>query len=135
VAGNSIPCGRSGAGRPRSRKHQACTQAAGSTVFPDQLAALPSRCVAHDRQNQDYPNNHVNTPASTLAGAAFGLRQSEDSLLRSLDSSNVLMQGMLSLLLFAGALHVDLSELKDCKRQVGTRQVSGGLPDLMRGAQ
>ena len=43
----------------------------------------------------------------------FGmLRQMEQPLLQSIDFSDVLMQGMLSLLLFAGALHVDLSELK-----------------------
>ena len=45
-------------------------------------------------------------------GIAHGVRQYEESLLRSIDFSDVLMQGMLSLLLFAGALHVDLSELK-----------------------
>jgi monovalent cation:H+ antiporter, CPA1 family len=42
----------------------------------------------------------------------FGaLRDYEEPWLRSIDFSDVLMQGMLSLLLFAGALHVDLSEL------------------------
>ena len=46
-----------------------------------------------------------------MPGVAHALRQYEDSLLRSIDFSSVLMQGMLSLLLFAGALHVDLSEL------------------------
>ncbi|MFY9328614.1 MAG: sodium:proton antiporter, partial [Georgfuchsia sp.] len=38
-----------------------------------------------------------------------------------------LMQGMLSLLLFAGALHVDLSELKAYKWQVGILAVFGTL--------
>ena len=38
------------------------------------------------------------------------------------------MQGMLSLLLFAGALHVDLSELKAYRWQVGTLAVLGTLP-------
>ena len=52
------------------------------------------------------------------AGIDFGLRQYEESLLRSIDFSNVLMQGMLSLLLFAGALHVDLSELRAYRWQV-----------------
>lgn len=37
-------------------------------------------------------------------GLAQGLRQYEETLLRSFDFSDVLMQGMLSLLLFAGAL-------------------------------
>ena len=45
-------------------------------------------------------------------GLAHGLREYEESLLRSIDFSDVLMQGMLSMLLFAGALHVDLSELQ-----------------------
>ena len=45
-------------------------------------------------------------------GIATGLRQYEETLLRSIDFSNVLMQGMLSMLLFAGALHVDLQQLK-----------------------
>ena len=45
-------------------------------------------------------------------GVAEGLLRYEQSLLRSVDFYEVLMQGMLSLLLFAGALHVDLSELR-----------------------
>jgi CPA1 family monovalent cation:H+ antiporter len=47
-----------------------------------------------------------------IIGVSHALRTYEESLLRSIDFSDVLMQGMLSLLLFAGALHVDLSELK-----------------------
>jgi CPA1 family monovalent cation:H+ antiporter len=47
------------------------------------------------------------------------------SLLSSIDFSELLMQGMLSLLLFAGALHVDLSELKAYKWQVGILAVFG----------
>ncbi len=43
-------------------------------------------------------------------GISF-LRDYEVSLLSSIDFSNLLMQGMLSILLFAGALHIDLSEL------------------------
>ncbi len=46
------------------------------------------------------------------AGWIHALRRQEESLLRSIHFSDVLMQGMLSLLLFAGALHVDLSELR-----------------------
>lgn len=60
-------------------------------------------------------------------GLAHGLRQYEESLLRSIDFSNVLMQGMLSLLLFAGALHVDLSELKAYRWPVGALAVLGTL--------
>src|SRR3569833_1537907 len=60
-------------------------------------------------------------------GVAHGLRAYEESLLRSIDFSDVLMQGMLSLLLFAGALHVDLSELKAYRWQVGALAVLGTL--------
>jgi len=56
----------------------------------------------------------------------FGLfREYEQTLLASIDFSDVLMQGMLSLLLFAGALHVDLSELRSVRWQVGTLAVVG----------
>ena len=47
-----------------------------------------------------------------LAGADFGLHRKMEAMLRAIDFSNVLMQGMLSFLLFAGALHIDLSELR-----------------------
>lgn len=58
----------------------------------------------------------------------FGaLHDYEVSLLSSIDFSELLMQGMLSILLFAGALHVDLSELKSCKWQVGILAVFGTL--------
>ncbi|WP_295389708.1 sodium:proton antiporter [uncultured Thiodictyon sp.] len=62
------------------------------------------------------------------AGVAFGLRQYEESLLRSIDFSNTLMQGMLSLLLFAGALHVDLTELRAYRWQVA---LLAGLSTLL----
>ncbi len=58
-------------------------------------------------------------------GIAYGLREYEESLLRSIDFSDVLMQGMLSLLLFAGALHVDMSELKTYRWSVGALAVVG----------
>jgi monovalent cation:H+ antiporter, CPA1 family len=61
------------------------------------------------------------------AGIGFGMRQYEESLLRSIDFSSVLMQGMLSLLLFAGALHVDLSELKAYRWQVGVLAIVSTL--------
>ncbi|MBT0959769.1 cation:proton antiporter [Denitromonas iodatirespirans] len=55
------------------------------------------------------------------------LKDYEVSLLSSIDFSDVLMQGMLSLLLFAGALHVDLSELKAYRWQIGALAVLGTL--------
>jgi CPA1 family monovalent cation:H+ antiporter len=60
-------------------------------------------------------------------GVGHALRQYEESLLHAIDFSNVLMQGMLSLLLFAGALHVDLSELKAYRWQVGVLAVVSTL--------
>ena len=61
------------------------------------------------------------------AGIDFGLRRREESLLRSIDFSTVLMQGMLSMLLFAGALHVDLSRLKAYRWQVGALAVGSTI--------
>jgi CPA1 family monovalent cation:H+ antiporter len=64
-------------------------------------------------------------------GLDFGLREHEESFLRSIDFSAVLMQGMLSLLLFAGALHVDLSELKAYRWQVGALALIGTLASTL----
>ncbi len=60
-------------------------------------------------------------------GLAGGVLRYEQSLLRSIDFSELLMQGMLSLLLFAGALHVDLSELKQYRWPVISLAVLGTL--------
>ena len=60
-------------------------------------------------------------------GVAHGVREYEESLLRSIDFSDVLMQGMLSLLLFAGALHVYLSELHAYRWPVAALAVLGTL--------
>ncbi len=65
--------------------------------------------------------------ALDAVGFGYGMRQYEESLLRSIDFSDVLMQGMLSLLLFAGALHVDLSELRAYRWQVGVLAVLATL--------
>lgn len=60
-------------------------------------------------------------------GIDHGVREYEESLLIRLDFSDVLMQGMLSLLLFAGALHVDLAALKRVRWQVASLAVLGTL--------
>jgi CPA1 family monovalent cation:H+ antiporter len=60
-------------------------------------------------------------------GVAHGLLLYGQSLLRSLDFSAVLMQGMLSLLLFAGALHIDLGALRRYRLQVAALAVTGTL--------
>ena len=49
----------------------------------------------------------------------------ERRLMESVDFSNVLMNGMLSILLFAGALHVDVSLLGKYRIQVATLALLG----------
>ncbi len=69
--------------------------------------------------------------ALSAMGLDAGVRNYEESLLKSVDFSTVLMQGMLSFLLFAGALHVDLSELKAYRWQVGALAVVGTLASTL----
>ena len=52
-------------------------------------------------------------------GLAGSLHAREQGLIRAIDFSELLMQGMLSVLLFAGALHVDAKALRDYRWQVG----------------
>lgn len=64
----------------------------------------------------------------SLDRIGFGfLHNNEAALVASIDFSQLLMQGMLSILLFAGALHVDLSELKAYRWQVGTLAAAGTM--------
>ena len=58
-------------------------------------------------------------------GLDHGLNAYEKSLLRFVDFSDVLMQGMLSFLLFAGALHVDLVTLKQYRWQIAALAIVG----------
>lgn len=51
--------------------------------------------------------------------------QHERSLMESVDFTAVLMNGMLSILLFAGAMHVDVSLLKKYRRQVASLAILG----------
>jgi monovalent cation:H+ antiporter, CPA1 family len=51
-------------------------------------------------------------------GVAHGLRVAEEHLVNSINFREVLLQGMLSLLLFAGAMHVDLRKLKALRVQI-----------------
>lgn len=55
------------------------------------------------------------------------LHQYEVDLISSVDFSEVLMQGMLSILLFAGALHFDLNALRSYKWPVGILALIGTL--------
>ncbi|MEO8345798.1 MAG: cation:proton antiporter, partial [Betaproteobacteria bacterium] len=65
--------------------------------------------------------------AIDTVGWSHALRDYEESLLRSIQFTDVLMQGMLSLLLFAGALHVDLRELKAQRWTVGALAFVGTI--------
>lgn len=58
-------------------------------------------------------------------GIAPGLHAREEALVRSIDFSVVLMQGMLSLLLFAGALQVNVKALRAYRWQVGVLATAG----------
>ncbi len=69
--------------------------------------------------------------ALDATGLAPALRRYEESFLRSIDFSDVLMQGMLSLLLFATALHVDLSELKALRWPVAALALLGTLASTL----
>lgn len=60
-------------------------------------------------------------------GLDGGLREYEESFVRSIDFSTVLMQGMLSMLLFAGALHVDVKALGVYRWQVAALALGGTL--------
>ena len=62
-----------------------------------------------------------------LLGLDFGVRDYEEHFLRSIDFSDVLMQGMLSFLLFAGALHIDMAALARFRWQVAGLAVLGTL--------
>jgi CPA1 family monovalent cation:H+ antiporter len=56
-----------------------------------------------------------------------GLTEQAERLVASVDFTTVLMQGMLSLLLFAGALHVDLDDLISRRHAIGVLATVGVL--------
>lgn len=57
----------------------------------------------------------------------FGLAERADRLLTQIDFTKTLMQGMLSFLLFAGALHINLDGLLEEKWTIGTLATLGVL--------
>ena len=65
--------------------------------------------------------------AVDVLGVAGTLRGHAERLMHSIDFSDVLMQGMLSLLLFAGALHIDLTQLRQYRWQVAALALIGTL--------
>lgn len=64
-------------------------------------------------------------------GLARGLLLAEESFVRSIDFSEVLLQGMLSVLLFAGALHVKREDLKAFGWQIGGLALLGTLASTL----
>lgn len=64
-------------------------------------------------------------------GLAHALRVAGESFLQSIDFSEVLLQGMLSLLLFAGAMHVRLGDLKTHAIQIGALAVLGTIASTL----
>jgi CPA1 family monovalent cation:H+ antiporter len=66
------------------------------------------------------------------AGVHDSLREYEASFLRSIDFFDVLMKGTLSLLLFAGAWHVDLSQFNAYRGLVGGLALLGTVASTVR---
>lgn len=62
---------------------------------------------------------------------ASGLRHAGGELLHSIDFSQLLLQGFLSLQLFAGAMHVDLRLLRQYRWQVASAAVLGTLASTL----
>ena len=58
-------------------------------------------------------------------GVASVAHDKVEALVRAIDFSDVLMQGMLSVLLFAGALHIDISGLRRYGWQIGALALVG----------
>lgn len=58
------------------------------------------------------------------------IRESAEELLKQIDFDDALMQGMLSFLLFAGALHIDLTDLRKQKGVIATLAVAGVVISL-----
>lgn len=74
----------------------------------------------------------IATLVLTIAGAVYlaplvEVRVALEAMVRSIDLHTVVMEGMLSLLLFAGALHVDFRLLKSYRRQILLLAVVGTL--------
>jgi len=74
----------------------------------------------------------VSLALAALSSLGFeGLHDYMEELLKSIDFTAVLMQGMLSLLLFAGALHVDLGKLRTHLWQIGALAVLGTIASAL----
>jgi len=66
--------------------------------------------------------------ALVAAGSlGFGIRESLETLLARVDFDDTLLNGMLGAMLFAGALHIDLSDLAEERGMVATLATAGVL--------
>ena len=67
----------------------------------------------------------------------YGVEAWAEKIVARIDFNEALMHGMLSFLLFAGALHVDLNDLARQKSVIGTLATAGillnSLPRVLRG--
>ncbi|MCZ6549980.1 MAG: sodium:proton antiporter [candidate division NC10 bacterium] len=64
---------------------------------------------------------------NVLGSFGFGLEQQAETLLRSIDFDKTLLHGMLSFLLFAAALHIDINDLMEWKWSIGTLATVGTI--------
>ncbi len=62
-----------------------------------------------------------------LGWFGFGLEQQAETWLRSIDFNKTLLHGMLSFLLFAGALHININDLLERKWSIGLLATVGTL--------
>ncbi|MFQ5846662.1 MAG: cation:proton antiporter [Candidatus Methylomirabilales bacterium] len=62
-----------------------------------------------------------------LGWFGFGLQEQAETLLRSIDFDKTVLQGMLSFLLFAGALHININDLMEWKWSIGSLATVGTL--------
>lgn len=60
-----------------------------------------------------------------LGSFGFGLEQWAETLLRSIDFDRTVLHGMLSFLLFAGALHININDLMELKWSIGALATIG----------
>jgi CPA1 family monovalent cation:H+ antiporter len=67
----------------------------------------------------------VSLGMAALGPFGFGLREDAYRLLASIDFDETLLHGMLSFLLFAGALHINLENLARQKYIIGLLATSG----------
>ena len=62
-----------------------------------------------------------------LGSFGLGLKQQAEILLRGIDFNQTLLHGMLSFLLFAGALHININDLVELKWSIGALATVGTL--------